>query len=66
MPQNRPYFNYSFKQLEEEFDNNQNNQEVLEKIVQNIKEQKKKTLKPIKPQNLLRMMPLNKFLRSLN
>ncbi len=41
MPQNRPYFNYSFKQLEEEFDNNQNNQEVLEKIANELSFRKK-------------------------
>ena len=42
MPQNRPYFNYSFKQLEEEFDNNQNNQEVLEKIANELSFRKSK------------------------
>jgi len=39
---NRPYFNYSFKQLEEEFDNNQNNQEVLEKIANELSFRKSK------------------------
>lgn len=42
MPQNRPYFNYSFKQLEEEFDNNQNNHEVLEKIANELSFRKSK------------------------
>lgn len=42
MPQNRPYFKFSFKQLEDEFANNQTNKTILEKIAEELPFRKNK------------------------